>query len=583
MQHGFVPSGSPLETPTWRAIDRLAQTSDVPILGVSACDGRLRVVWRNASANLAWPTPGGEPAGDGQRAGGAAGAWDDGAVDRLFDRLGIPIGQREAIVQAVEQGRAGVFEIPDRSGLRLEVLPMPAGGQAQAMVMVFEPGLASLHATLDGCARASGRAEGHEGGGRGSDDSPAQGKAGSMELLGVALDALSAEVALLDEHGTIVAVNRAWREFARLNGYRDDTAGVGTNYLAICDAAEGPAAEQAHAVAQGLRAVLAGRRSAAYVEYPCDSPQEQRWFQVRASGFQWRGRRYAVVSHESLTETKRAELRCREQIEELAHHWRMCSLGELASGLAHELNQPLGAIANYMNGCLRRLEHGSMDRAALVKAMRECADLAEFAAGIIKRMRGFATHARCQYGPIQLGEAIDKAVQFFRASPESHRLTLKVCVQPDLPLVRGDEVQLQQVVLNLLRNAADAVLGSPRSSPGLIELTARSDGEGGVLVGVRDNGPGFDQGVQARLFEPFFSTKSKGMGLGLSLSKTIAEVHGGKLTARNAPEGGAVFELRLPAMVRCDGPGFARTDAGAPATGDGNPPSIPSSIQGGTS
>jgi len=232
----------------------------------------------------------------------------------------------------------------------------------------------------------------------------------------------------------------------------------------------------------------------------------------------------------------------------------MSSLGELASGIAHELNQPLGAITNYMNGCLRRLESGAIDREQLIKAARECAELAEFAAGVIKRMRGFATHTKCQYEPTSLNDVVSKALQFFKASPESTRVRLMVDMAPDLPQVRADDVQIQQVALNLLRNAGDAA-GSGHAERGIIEVRTLQDADGMVCLAVSDNGPGLPDGAERRLFEPFFSTKSKGMGLGLSISKTIAEVHGGRLHARNETNGGAVFELRLPALFRAPKPG----------------------------
>jgi len=366
-------------------------------------------------------------------------------------------------------------------------------------------------------------------------------------VLVTALDALSAEVAILDEGGRIVAVNRAWRDFAQSNGFSDNSFGVGTNYLAICDAATGPASFEAHAVADGLRAVLGGRQTTSYVEYPCDSPNEQRWYQVRASAFECGGRRFAVVSHESLTESKQAEQRYREQLDEMAHNWRLSSLGELASGLAHELNQPLGAISNYMNGCLRRLEHDTISREKLVEALRECAQLADYAGGIIKRMRGFASHSTSAYHLMDLSSSVCKAIELARTSPETRRVRFCYDLCKELPPVRGDEVQLQQVALNLIRNAADAVLESGRSD-GQVRVRTHADKDGMVCLEVADTGDGLPDGMESRLFEPFFSTKSRGMGLGLSISKTIAEVHGGRLLARNHEDGGAVFELCLPAV-----------------------------------
>jgi signal transduction histidine kinase len=455
----------------------------------------------------------------------------------VLDALGINAGVKDAIWRAVADGR--VEHCP---GSADETVESPF---ALSVDLSAGPGhyfVAFRHDT----GKASGASD------------PA------LSLLSNALDAMPAEVAILESSGRIVGVNRAWREFARLNGFRDEHAGVGSNYLDACDSADGAAADEARAIAAGLRSVLGGSQSATYVEYPCDSPEEQRWFQVRATGFQWQGARYAVVSHESLTETKRAEQRHREQLDEMAHQWRMSSLGELASGIAHELNQPLGAITNYMNGCLRRLEAGTIDREQLIGTARECAELAEFAAGIIKRMRGFASHSKCQYQPMSLNGAVSKAMQFFRASPESGRVRLTLELGEGLPRVRGDDVQIQQVALNLVRNAADAVLAGGRVPP-RVQVSTYRDGDGMVCLAVADNGHGLPDGVENRLFEPFFSTKSKGMGLGLSISKTNAEVHGGRLIARNVADGeGAVFELKLPPLSRgADLGGSCAADRGA--------------------
>ncbi|NRA57659.1 MAG: hypothetical protein HRU13_06030 [Phycisphaerales bacterium] len=510
---------------------RLAAGHPDPMLGVQLVSGGATLAWCNPSARkeLCLPADQGQPIG----------------LDTALDAAVVPPDVRDAIWQAIQRDRD--YHKPSGEGGSYEIEVISNGGSCDGtgtreFVIVFR-------CTHKACAEHLSV----PGAGLLGNDTARE----TVGLLVQALDALSAEVALLNASGTIVAVNRAWRDFARQNGYQSDDAGVGSNYLAICDSATGPSAHEARSVASGLRAVLNGEESSTHVEYPCDSPDEQRWFQVRASGFGWQGRRFAVVSHESLTESKRAEQQHRQQLDELAHQWRMSSLGELASGIAHELNQPLGAITNYMNGCLRRLEAGKIDRDQLMKAARECAELAEFAAGVIKRMRGFATHTKSQYQPTGLNGVVAKAVQFFKASPESGHVHLMVDLARELPSVRADDVQIQQVVLNLLRNAGEAAM-SGAASRGRVEVNTFQDSDGMVCLAVTDNGPGLPDGSEGRLFEPFFSTKSKGMGLGLSISKTIAEVHGGRLHARSIPSGGAVFELRLPAIIRAQSPSVSR-------------------------
>lgn len=490
------------------ATARIMESHPSPAFGLRVHDAGFGVAWANAAGRVLR------------------------TLESALQAAGVGPRFGEEVHRALKAARPCSLRDPSSPHVRVEVAP-EIGGEPNAWFVLIE---------ADRTARAQGIAS-----------SLIEGNGGSMELLVAALDVMPAEVALLDHTGRIMAVNRAWREFARLNGLESDDACIGSNYLEACDQADGEAAAEASAVASGLRSVLAGQQTATYVEYPCDSPEEQRWFQVRATGFAWNGTRYAVVAHESLTESKRAEQQHRQQLDEMAHQWQKNSLGELASGIAHELNQPLGAITNYMNGCLRRLEAGTIDREQLIKTVRGCAELAEFAGGIIKRMRGFATHSTLQYQPMSLNEAVGQAMRFYKASPESGRVRLRVELADDLPDVRADEVQIQQVALNLLRNARDAVIGSAGASPATVRVRTFMDEQGMVCLSVSDNGKGLPDGCESRLFEPFFSTKSKGMGLGLSISKTIAEVHGGRLSACNAPGGGAVFELHLPALQRAGG------------------------------
>lgn len=516
---------SALDATRTNASARLMECHPAPAYAVQWVDGSISIAWANAVArNL-------------------------GTHADAFDAFGVDKHVRDEVESALQEGRPCCLRDASNSEVRVEVVREPGGTSDRWLLLVERDRGPTAGDIKTGLSDGTG---------------------GTMELLVAALDVMPAEVALLDSSGRIMAVNKAWREFARLNGLESDDACIGSNYLQACDQADGEAAVEADAVARGLRSVLAGQQSATYVEYPCDSPDEQRWFQVRASGFEWSGTRYAVVAHESLTESKRAEQQHRQQLDEMAHQWQKNSLGELASGIAHELNQPLGAITNYMNGVLRRLEAGTIDREQLIKTVRGCAELAEFAGGIIKRMRGFASTTSCQYQPMSLNDSIRQAIKFFKASPDSSRVRLRVEVAEDLPLVRADEVQIQQVALNLLRNARDAVLAA-ECSPAIVRVRTYLDDEGMVCLAVTDNGQGLPNGVEGRLFEPFFSTKSKGMGLGLSISKTIAEVHGGRLTALNNPGGGAVFELRLPAHQRATGINGDRKASGSDSVASTSP------------
>lgn len=518
-------SDQPFDATPTTASARLLERHPAPVYAVRWAEGGMVFDWANAVARAL------------------------GNPELAFQAFSVNEHVRTEVADALREARACCLRDAANREVRVDLI-RPPGPESGTWLLMIErdrgPAAGDIKTGLSG------------------------GAGGTMELLVAALDVMPAEVALLDSSGRIMAVNKAWREFARLNGLESDDACIGSNYLEACDQADGEAAIEATAVARGLRSVLAGQKTATYVEYPCDSPDEQRWFQVRASGFEWSGTRYAVVAHESLTESKRAEQQHRQQLDEMAHQWQKNSLGELASGIAHELNQPLGAITNYMNGCLRRLEAGTIDREQLIKTVRGCAELAEFAGGIIKRMRGFASTTSCQYQPMSLDDSVRQAIKFFKASPESSRVRLRAELAEDLPIVRADEVQIQQVALNLLRNARDAVIAAG-CSPAIVRVRTYLDDEGMVCLAVTDNGQGLPNGVESRLFEPFFSTKSKGMGLGLSISKTIAEVHGGRLTACNGSGGGAVFELRLPAHQRAASINGDRTANGSDSVASPSP------------
>lgn len=262
-----------------------------------------------------------------------------------------------------------------------------------------------------------------------------------------------------------------------------------------------------------------------------------------------------------IAERRRAEETARERQNEMDHVARLSILGELASNMAHELNQPLGAIANYARGCTRRLETGTGDPAQLVEITRAIAEQAERAGQIISHIRNFVRKRVSQQEPTDVNDAIRTAVSLCRGQVHNGNAAIALKLAGDLPPVMADRVQIEQVVLNLVKNALDAMQdagvradGSPRT------VTVRSgrDREGRVEVEVADRGHGISEEARARLFNPFFTTKSGGMGLGLSICRTIVETHGGHLGATDNPGGGVVMRFTLPAANEA---GMAGTEA----------------------
>lgn len=239
------------------------------------------------------------------------------------------------------------------------------------------------------------------------------------------------------------------------------------------------------------------------------------------------------------------EQHARQREGELAHVLRLSTMGEMASGLAHEINQPLSAIATHAAACARRLASGGADTDKLAGAVTHIAEQAERAGQIVRRIRRFVVKQEPKASTIDLNEIVREAESLARYQARQQSVDIDLRLGDDLPLVVADRIQLQQVLHNLIRNALDAMSGDAPERQELFIETRRGE-RGTIEVSVRDSGPGLAGTTAERIFDPFFSTKSKGLGMGLSISRTIIESHGGRLWAASAQGGGAVFRFTLP-------------------------------------
>lgn len=224
---------------------------------------------------------------------------------------------------------------------------------------------------------------------------------------------------------------------------------------------------------------------------------------------------------------KQTSDREQQHLADLAHVSRLSTMGEMASGLAHELNQPLTAIANYMRGSLRRMEAGNLAAAEMQEIMGRSVREAERAAEIIRRMRAFVNKSDPHRERIDLGALVRQASRYFSGELERNDIELILDIAPIEQTVTGDAIQIEQVLLNLLSNAREA-MRQPRGKTRRITIVTRPDADG-VTVEVRDTGCGLPEGDAGRIFEPFFTTRDEGMGMGLSISRTIIEAHGGRM------------------------------------------------------
>jgi len=252
---------------------------------------------------------------------------------------------------------------------------------------------------------------------------------------------------------------------------------------------------------------------------------------------------YGVVR--DITQQKRAEMEAQELRGNLAHAGRVTLLGQLASALAHELSQPLGAILRNAEAAEIMLQASSPDLEELRAIVTDILKDDQRAGQVIDRLRSLLKRRSLDLQPVELPSVITEVLSLVRADAAARQVKLAYTAEPGLPLVRGDRIHLQQVLLNLLVNAMDALDGCPPDQR-LIQVSARRTDPATVEVRVSDNGPGIPGESLGRLFEPFFTTKAKGMGLGLPVSKTIIEAHQGRLWAENGPEGGACFCFTVP-------------------------------------
>jgi PAS domain S-box-containing protein len=252
----------------------------------------------------------------------------------------------------------------------------------------------------------------------------------------------------------------------------------------------------------------------------------------------------ATVFSKDITEHKRVEEQAREHQAELAHVLRLGTMGEMAAGLAHEINQPLGAIANYAQGCVHRLRAGSTDVAALLPIVEEIALEALRAGQIIRRLRELVRKETPQQEIVDLNALVRKSFQIIEPEARQHGIDVQLTLQHDLPLVTCDAIQIEQVLLNLLLNGIEA-MQAPGNGERTLSISTAAAGADAIEVAIRDSGIGVPE-PPADVFAPFFSTKRQGLGMGLSISRSIIEAHGGRLTAARNPDEGSTFRFVLP-------------------------------------
>ncbi len=245
----------------------------------------------------------------------------------------------------------------------------------------------------------------------------------------------------------------------------------------------------------------------------------------------------------------RAELQIAQQRNQLAHLSRVSTLGELSGSIVHEISQPLTASLSYAHSAQRLLGKSEPDLKEVREVLGEIVAAAHRAVEVIRRLRQLLKPGEVQFQPLSANELVEEVLKLLRGELIDRGVTAHSELAPELPVLQADRVGLQQVLINLVTNACDAMADTPREARSLTIRTGL-DGKGFVLISVCDSGPGIAEGKLEQVFEPFFTSKEHGMGLGLSVCRTIVNAHGGRLWAERNTDRGATFHLSLPVKSR---------------------------------
>jgi C4-dicarboxylate-specific signal transduction histidine kinase len=270
-----------------------------------------------------------------------------------------------------------------------------------------------------------------------------------------------------------------------------------------------------------------------------------RWYLIHSQPVRWiDGRTVRLYLATDISERRRAEALFRQQQEKMQMTARLVTIGEMATTLAHELNQPLAAISNYSMGCVRRLRSGTWEETELLDALEKGAAQAERASKVIQRVRAFVGRRSPNLVACDINEIVSGVSSMIGLEARQNGANLKLDLSEIVPYVHADPLLMEQVILNLSRNAIEAM---QETSPDERQLTIRSrpNGNNTVEVEVVDRGRGIDPQLETNLFTPFFSTKSHGMGMGLHICRSIVEAHGGHVWVSRNPGHGVTFHFSL--------------------------------------
>jgi C4-dicarboxylate-specific signal transduction histidine kinase len=358
------------------------------------------------------------------------------------------------------------------------------------------------------------------------------------------LASLHEQIVVLDQAGVIIETNQSWRGVAEPAASRPlEEARVGDHYLEACTAAAAGGDRIAAELADCIREVLGGLSMQRHLELSRELPAGLLWYELSVERLR-RNEGGAVVTRTDITARKRAVDQVREQRSQLTHLGRVAALGELSGAFAHELVQPLTSILGNAEAALQVLPAATPGCAEIREMLRDIIKDDMRAAEVIQRLRSMLARGEIRRQMVDLNQLIHEVLTLARGDLVARSVSVDTQLDTRADLVLADPVQLQQVLLNLIMNASDAMVGNPPGERRLSIVTRRSEAGRATECAVADRGPGVREDDLERIFQPFVTTKKHGLGLGLAICRSIIEAHGGRLWAENSHSGrGAIFRF----------------------------------------
>jgi signal transduction histidine kinase/integral membrane sensor domain MASE1 len=377
---------------------------------------------------------------------------------------------------------------------------------------------------------------------------------GVVQLYHALLASLQDHVAILDARGMVLEVNESWRRFADAgHPCPFDRVRAGDDYLIACREAVSILKKMGKAESDitaaramaGVQSVLRGEQRRFEMEYEQDGEARQEWYTMRVEALE-RPDGGAVVTRANVSARRRAQLEIEEQRRELSHLARVGVLGQLSGALAHELSQPLSSILSNAEAARHLLRNERVDYTELGEILQDIVTEDRRASQVISGLRAMLKRGETRVQPVDTVELVRETLELAHAELITRGVGATSYVEPSLPPVLADRVQVQQVLLNLILNACEA-MGDTLSDDRRLHFSATTTETGDVRFSIRDGGNGFPPELIDRLFEPFVTTKSEGLGLGLSIARAIVAAHGGRIWAENNLGRGATVHCVLSA------------------------------------